>query len=90
MCNTGYGVDPRYLTRDLLAKLWVPSSLSTTVTIRLRPSRHDGQVKVGADCRVTTRTMPEPLAIPGLVPMQGGHRNGLLSISRPRCRTSTT
>ena len=79
VCNTGYGVDPRYLTRDLLAKLWVPSSLGTTVTIRLRPSGHDGQVKVGAACRVTTRTMPEPLTIPGLVSMQGRHRDGLLS-----------
>jgi type VII secretion protein EccE len=79
VCNTGYGVDPRYLTRDLLAKLWVPSSLGTTVTIRLRPSAHHGQVKVGAACRVTTRTMPEPLTIPGLVSMQGRHRDGLLS-----------
>ncbi|MFC9360061.1 type VII secretion protein EccE [Rhodococcus sp. NPDC057014] len=79
VCNTGYGVDPRYLTRDLLAKLWVPSSLGTTVTIRLRPSGHEGQVKVGAACRVTSRTMPDPLAIPGLVSMQGRHKDGLLS-----------
>ncbi|WP_072687341.1 type VII secretion protein EccE [Rhodococcus marinonascens] len=79
VCNTGYGVDPQHLTRDLLAKLWVPSSLGTTVTIRLRPSGIDGQVKIGAACRVTTRTMPEPLTIPGLISMRGRHRDGLLS-----------
>ncbi|MFC9551112.1 type VII secretion protein EccE [Rhodococcus sp. NPDC056960] len=77
--NTGYGVDPRYLTKDLLAKLWVPSSLGTTVTIRIRPSGNAGHVKVGASCRLTTRTMPEPLTIPGLVSMQGRQREGLLS-----------
>ncbi|MCQ4120220.1 type VII secretion protein EccE [Rhodococcus tibetensis] len=79
VCNTGYGVDPRYLTKDLLAKLWVPSSLGTTVTIRLRPSDNDGQVLIGAGCRITTRTMPEPLALPGLVSMRGRHKDSLLS-----------
>ncbi|MEV0945854.1 type VII secretion protein EccE [Rhodococcus sp. NPDC049939] len=77
--NTGYGIDPLYLTRDLLAQLWIPASLGTTVTIRLRPSEIDGQVKIGAACRVTTRTIPEPLAIDGLISMQGRHRDGLLS-----------
>ncbi|AOW94375.1 type VII secretion protein EccE [Rhodococcus sp. WMMA185] len=79
VCNTGYGVDPSYLNRDFLARLWVPASLGTTVTIRLRPSEIDGQVKIGAACRMTTRTLPEPLTIPGLISMQGRHRDGLLS-----------
>lgn len=79
VCNTGYGVDPRYLTKDLLATLWVPSSLGTTVTVRLRPSSHPGLVRIGAACRITTRTMPEPLAHPGLISMHGRHRRSLLA-----------
>ncbi|MHA4849002.1 type VII secretion protein EccE [Rhodococcus sp. MSC1_016] len=79
VCNTGYSVDPRFLSKELLAKLWVPSSLGTTVTIRLRPSANDGQVLIGAGCRITTRTMPEPFAVHGLVSMRGRHKESLLS-----------
>ncbi|MFD4181502.1 type VII secretion protein EccE [Rhodococcus sp. NPDC058514] len=79
VCNTGYAIDPRVLSDELLAKLWVPSSLGTTVTVRMRPGARPGEVRVAASCRMTTRTMPERLEIPGLISMQGRHADGLAS-----------
>lgn len=79
VCNVGYGIDTRSLTKDLLAQLWVSSSLGTTVTMRLRPSGTPGHVQVGAGCRFTTRTMPERMKFPGLISMRGRHREGLMA-----------
>ncbi|MFD4366132.1 type VII secretion protein EccE [Rhodococcus sp. NPDC058521] len=77
--NTGYEIDPKVLSRELLAKLWVPSSLGTTVTVRLRPGSIADHVQVGAGFRITTRTPIDSLNIPGLVSMTGRHRDGLLA-----------
>lgn len=77
--NTGYEIEPSALSSELLAKLWVPSSLGTTVTVRLRPGSTPDQVQVGAGFRITTSTPIEPLTIPGLVSMTGRHRDGLLA-----------
>ncbi|NLE79270.1 MAG: type VII secretion protein EccE [Rhodococcus sp.] len=77
--NTGYEIEPRALTKELLAKLWVPSSLGTTVTVRLRPGSIEDQVQVAAGFRITTPTPIDPLTIPGLVSMSGRHRDGLLA-----------
>ncbi|WP_371842899.1 type VII secretion protein EccE [Rhodococcus triatomae] len=79
VCNTGYSIDPRHLTKELLSGLWVPSSLGTTITIRVRPGSLPGHVQVGAACRMTTRTMPAPPKTPGLVSMRGRHRDALLA-----------
>ncbi|NLU81758.1 type VII secretion protein EccE [Rhodococcus sp. HNM0569] len=79
VCNTGYSIEPRALGKDLLAKLWAPASLGTTVTVRLRPGADPGTVLVGAASRSTSRTLPEPLREPGLVSMSGRHRDALLA-----------
>jgi type VII secretion protein EccE len=79
VCNTGYAIDPRVLSDELLAELWVPSSLGTTVTVRLRPGARAGEVRVAASCRMTTRTLPERLDLPGLISMQGRQAEGLTS-----------
>ncbi|QBJ95517.1 type VII secretion protein EccE [Rhodococcus sp. ABRD24] len=77
--NVGNAIDPRRLTRELLAAVWAAPGLDTTVAIHLRPGRASQSVRVGATFRRTTRTLPGRLGLRGLVSMQGRHRDGLLS-----------
>ncbi|MCL2535561.1 MAG: type VII secretion protein EccE [Nocardiaceae bacterium] len=77
--NVGNAVDPRHLSRELLTGVWAAPSLGTTVALRLRPAGHPGAVQVGAAFRRTTRTTPQPLELPGLISMQGRHRDALLA-----------
>ncbi|MFC4604686.1 type VII secretion protein EccE [Rhodococcus kronopolitis] len=77
--NTGYSIDPRALTAELLAALWAQPSLGTTVALRLRPTTDPASVRIGASCRFTTATRPVRLDLPGLVSMSGRHRDALAS-----------
>lgn len=79
-CNTGYGINPRALSGDLLTELWTQPGLGTTVALRLRPGRRPGAVRIGASCRLTTRTRPDRLEMPGLVSMSGRHADALASV----------
>ncbi|WP_430333735.1 type VII secretion protein EccE [Rhodococcus sp. ACT016] len=77
--NVGNAVDPRHLSRELLTGVWAAPSLGTTVAVRLRPAQRAGAVQVGAAFRRSTRTAPEPVQLPGLISMQGRHRDALLA-----------
>ncbi|MBF6297610.1 type VII secretion protein EccE [Nocardia amamiensis] len=77
--NVGSGVDPKRLSSDLLAQLWVPPSRGTTVAVRLRPGSSAESVSVGAAWRLTARELPERAELPGMVSMNGRHRDGLLA-----------
>lgn len=78
-CNVGYALDPRQLTREHLTQVWAPSTLGTTVTVRLRPGAEPGSVRAGAAFRLTTRTLPERKPLPGLVSTRGRGRESLLA-----------
>ncbi|MFE3292953.1 type VII secretion protein EccE [Rhodococcus sp. NPDC059234] len=78
-CNTGFAIDPRAMSSELLAALWARPSLGTTVTVRLRPGGRPDKVRVAAAYRETTRTVPEPPDLPGLVSMSGRHAEALAS-----------
>ncbi|WP_454194219.1 type VII secretion protein EccE [Nocardia sp. Marseille-Q1738] len=77
--NIGSGVDPKRLSSDLLAQLWVAPSRGTTVAVRLRPGNSAESVSIGAAWRLTTRELPERTELPGMVSMNGRHRDGLLA-----------
>lgn len=77
--NIGAAIDPGSLGSDLLAKLWVAPSRGTTVAVRLRPGSAPDSVGIGAAWRLTARTMPDPLHLPGMVSMNGRHRDGVLA-----------
>ncbi|SDE30458.1 type VII secretion protein EccE [Rhodococcus tukisamuensis] len=79
-CNTGYGITPRALSEDLLTELWAQPGLGTTVALRLRPGHRPGAVRIGASCRLTTRTRPDRLETPGLATMSGRHADALASV----------
>lgn len=76
--NVGAAVDPRALSSDLLAQLWVMGSLGTTVTVRLRPGRSADTVRVGAAWRVTAAELPKRRRR-RMVSMSGQHRRSLLA-----------
>ncbi|MFC9790909.1 type VII secretion protein EccE [Rhodococcus sp. NPDC127528] len=78
-CNTGFGIDPRVVNSNLLAALWARPSVGTTVTVRLRPGRRAGAVRVAASYRETTRTVPNSPDLPGMVSMSGRHGEALAS-----------
>ncbi|MGV9663563.1 type VII secretion protein EccE [Nocardia niigatensis] len=77
--NIGAAVDPRQLTSDLLAQLWVPASRGTTVAVRLRPGRSADTVRVGAAWRLTAREVPGEPVQRHMISMNGRHREGLLA-----------
>ncbi|WP_036529881.1 type VII secretion protein EccE [Nocardia sp. CNY236] len=77
--NIGNTVDPKRLDSDLLSQLWVAPSRGTTVALRLRPGSSAETVRVGAAWRLTARELPERNPLPGMVSMNGRHRDGLLA-----------
>ncbi|WP_280311321.1 type VII secretion protein EccE [Nocardia abscessus] len=77
--NVGSAVDPKRLDSDLLAQLWVAPSRGTTVAVRLRPGNSAESVNIGAAWRLTARELPERSELPGMVSMNGRHRDGLLA-----------
>ncbi|WP_280243548.1 type VII secretion protein EccE [Nocardia abscessus] len=77
--NVGSAVDPKRLDSDLLAQLWVAPSRGTTVAVRLRPGHSAESVNIGAAWRLTARELPERSELPGMVSMNGRHRDGLLA-----------
>lgn len=80
LCNTGNAIDPRHLSRELLTAVWAHPGVGTTVTVRLRPAADKDSVLVGAAFRTTTRAVPSRgLRHPGLISMQGRHRDALVA-----------
>ncbi|MGW4088768.1 type VII secretion protein EccE [Nocardia sp. NPDC004750] len=77
--NIGSALDPKRLESDLLAQLWVAPSRGTTVAVRLRPGSSADSVSVGAAWRLTARELPERSELPGMISMNGRHRDGLLA-----------
>ncbi|MFE7741404.1 type VII secretion protein EccE [Nocardia sp. NPDC057455] len=77
--NIGSAVDPKRLESDLLAQLWVAPSRGTTVAVRLRPGSSAESVSIGAAWRLTARELPERSELPGMISMNGRHRDGLLA-----------
>ncbi|MFF7941943.1 type VII secretion protein EccE [Nocardia gamkensis] len=77
--NIGSAVDPKRLASDLLAQLWVAPSRGTTVAVRLRPGSSAESVSIGAAWRLTARELPERSELPGMISMNGRHRDGLLA-----------
>ncbi|WP_040788687.1 type VII secretion protein EccE [Nocardia paucivorans] len=77
--NIGDALDPKYLDSEALSQLWVPASLGTTVAVRLRPGHSADTVNIGAAWRLTTRELPEDRKLPGMVSMNGRHRDALLA-----------
>ncbi|MGK8485897.1 type VII secretion protein EccE [Nocardia asiatica] len=77
--NVGSAVDPKRLDSDLLAQLWVAPSRGTTVAVRLRPGSSADSVSIGAAWRLTARELPERSELPGMISMNGRHRDGLLA-----------
>ncbi|MBF6167368.1 type VII secretion protein EccE [Streptomyces gardneri] len=77
--NVGSAVDPKRLDSDLLAQLWVAPSRGTTVAVRLRPGSSAESVSIGAAWRLTARELPEGSELPGMISMNGRHRDGLLA-----------
>ncbi|MGK8520540.1 type VII secretion protein EccE [Nocardia asteroides] len=77
--NVGSAVDPKRLDSDLLAQLWVAPSRGTTVAVRLRPGNSAESVNIGAAWRLTARELPERSELPGMISMNGRHRNALLA-----------
>ncbi|MEU5763240.1 type VII secretion protein EccE [Nocardia sp. NPDC047648] len=77
--NIGSAVDPKRLASDLLAQLWVAPSRGTTVAVRLRPGSSADSVSIGAAWRLTARELPERSELPGMISMNGRHRDGLLA-----------
>lgn len=76
--NVGAAVDPRAVSSDLLAQLWVMGSLGTTVAVRLRPGGAPDTVRVGAAWRVTAAELPKRRRR-RMVSMSGRHRRSLLA-----------
>ncbi|MGW0042899.1 type VII secretion protein EccE [Rhodococcus sp. NPDC003348] len=77
--NTGYSIDPRALGTALLCSVWATRSLSTIVTVRLRPGPSPSEVRIAASCRLTTTELPERLRLPGLTPTIGREAEALRS-----------
>ncbi|MEU2091856.1 type VII secretion protein EccE [Nocardia beijingensis] len=77
--NIGSALDPKRLESDLLAQLWVAPSRGTTVAVRLRPGSSADSVSIGAAWRLTARELPERSQLPGMISMNGRHRDGLLA-----------
>ncbi|MBF6465004.1 type VII secretion protein EccE [Nocardia beijingensis] len=77
--NVGSALDPKRLESDLLAQLWVAPSRGTTVTVRLRPGSSAASVGIGAAWRLTARELPERSELPGMISMNGRHRDSLLA-----------
>ncbi|BDT94326.1 type VII secretion protein EccE [Nocardia sputorum] len=77
--NVGSALDPKRLESDLLAQLWVAPSRGTTVAVRLRPGSSAASVSIGAAWRLTARELPERSELPGMISMNGRHRDSLLA-----------
>ncbi|MGW4716150.1 type VII secretion protein EccE [Nocardia sp. NPDC004260] len=77
--NIGSALDPKRLESDVLAQLWVAPSRGTTVAVRLRPGSSADSVSIGAAWRLTARELPERSELPGMISMNGRHRDGLLA-----------
>ncbi|MFR9752238.1 type VII secretion protein EccE [Nocardia sp. 004] len=77
--NIGSAIDPKRLSSELLAQLWVAPSRGTTVAVRLRPGNSAESVTIGAAWRLTARELPERSTLRGMVSMNGRHRDGLLT-----------
>ncbi|WP_040833639.1 type VII secretion protein EccE [Nocardia brevicatena] len=77
--NIGDALDPKHLDSEALSQLWVPVSQGTTVAVRLRPGHSADTVNIGAAWRLTARELPEDRKIPGMVSMNGRHRDALLA-----------
>lgn len=77
--NVGSAIDPKALSSELLARLWVSPSRGTTTVVRLRPGPAANTVSVGAAWRSTSRTLPDPVKIPGTVTVNGRHRDAVLA-----------
>lgn len=81
-----YRMTPEALDPRGLAEVWATPSLATTVTLRLRRAtgaRTRGQggvpaISVSAVVRFDARDHPPRITVPGLVPMAGKQRRGLL------------
>ncbi|KAF0848257.1 type VII secretion protein EccE [Nocardia caishijiensis] len=85
-CLTHYQVGAELITPRGLADIWAVPSLSTTLTLRLRPGapRHDqrsdhaGTVVLNAVVRFDTLVEPTEIPIRGLRDITGGHLRTLL------------
>lgn len=83
--NTGGTFDPRRFDRAAATGVWTHPTLSSTLTVRLRPGDH-GAVQVGALARFTTRSSDVPLPN-GLRSVRGLDRESLtaaLPVAVPR------
>lgn len=76
--DSGGVVEPRRLDRATLTGFWSLPSISSTVTVRLRPGSTPDRVRAGALVRTTTRSA-EPLAAPGMRPVRGRDRAALVA-----------
>lgn len=77
--HTGVGMDVRTLDDENLADVWAVPALSTTVVLRMMPSRTEGEVATSGSCMFVTRTtIPRP-RLPGKVSMNGRQRQALLT-----------
>lgn len=76
---TGYGFDCRGLDGELLADLWAVPSLSTTVSLRVTPGSARERPNLSASCNIVTRTSAPILDLPGIVSMNGRHRQSILT-----------
>ncbi|MCK0093289.1 type VII secretion protein EccE [Rhodococcus sp. F64268] len=75
--STGGVLDPRRLDARTLTEIWTHPSLSSTVTVRMRPGSF-GTTRVGGLVRYTTRTHEAPLAS-GVRTVHGREREVLLA-----------
>ncbi|NUS44769.1 MAG: type VII secretion protein EccE [Mycobacteriaceae bacterium] len=76
--NIGSAVDPDKLSSETLAKLWSTPSLGTTVAVRLEPGATPDTIKLGAAWRLTAQDPPQ-VKLPGLISVNGRHREALLA-----------
>jgi len=77
--NIGNAIDPKQLSSDILAQLWVPHSRGTSVAVRLRPGRTAETVNIGAAWRLTARDIPDDLDVGGMVSMNGRQLDSLIA-----------
>ncbi len=77
--DTGYGLDCRGIDGEVLADLWAAPSLSTTVALRVTPGSAHDRLGVSGSCNVVTRTAAPTLDVPGIVSMNGRHRQSILT-----------
>lgn len=77
--DTGFGFDCAKIDDAVLADLWATPSLSTTVVLRLTAGSTPEHVSISGSCRFVTRTTAPRPELPGIVSMNGRHRESLLT-----------